>query len=151
MILQRLTLVTALNSLVISVLLLGLYQGFEFGFSEYNSSRFTVSGEGVYEFLARCYFSICFWLFVFIIGHLIQQKLVSQIICFSSLVFVILSYRWVYLEKNLLFENSETITNVLRATLPLDLVNFSLVIILLIFQIIFLYRNFISRNQTLIP
>lgn len=147
MTLRRLTLITALSSLFISGLLLGLHKGFDYGFSEL--SNITFYSEGGYEFLARCYFSICIWLFVFIIGHVIQKKFVSEIICFSSLVFVILSYRWVYLQKNFYFENSETITNVLRVALPLDLINFSLVIILLVTQIISLYRNIISKNRTI--
>lgn len=149
MMLRRLTLITALSSLFISGLLLGLHQGFAYGASD--ARGYSFSFETGYEFLVRCYFGICIWLSVFIIGNLIKKEIMSQIICFSSLVFVILPYRLIYQQKNFFYENSETITNVLRATLPLDLVNFSLVSILLIFQIIFLYRNFISKSQTLIP
>lgn len=145
---RRLTLITALNILLINGLLFGLHLGFAYGFVEYGSVTFL--SETVYQFLARCYFANCFWLLVFVIGHLINRRFVSEIICFSSLIFVILSYRWVYLEKSHLFESPETITTVLRITYPLDLVSFVLVIFLLMVQIVCLNRNLTLGTQKIL-
>lgn len=143
--LRQLSLVIALGAFFISVLLVGLHKGFDYGITE--DSGLSFSSESGYGFLTRCYFSICFLLLTFIVGKLIKKEVASQLISFSSLFFVILSYRLVYLQKNLFFESAETITNVLRITLPFDLVNFSLVIVLIITQIVLLYRNVISKSK----
>lgn len=145
--LRKLPITLQIAILLLSMLLLILHTGFEYGIV---NPVFIISGENVHEFITRCYISICVWILIFMMSKLIRKEIVSHIICFSSLFFIILTYKLVYAEKNLLFQNAETINDFLRLTLPLDVLNFSLVIVLLIVQVFCLYRRFTLRTKKMV-
>ncbi len=143
--LRKFSIVNVIAICSINVFLIGINLGF--GYKATETIEFSVSSESGYEFLTRCYIGICFWLIVFIIGKLIKNEVTSQTICISSLILTIFLYRSVYLQKSLYFINPYPITKVFRESMPLDLISFSLVMILLIYQIITVFQHYFDWKR----
>lgn len=137
--LRKFSILIALVTCFINVLLAGLHRGYYLGSSE--TIGFRIIGDA-YELLAGCYTYICVFLFVFFVGKLVKKKVISQIICLTSLILIIFPYWTLYLQKSFFFSDPDTITSVLREAILLDLISFSLVLILLVIQIITAFQNY---------
>jgi hypothetical protein len=144
MILSKLSSVVGMCALLIGALLLGLHTGFDVGLEE--RTRIFFSSETGYQFLVRCYFSICLWLLFFITGTLINKVFIARIICISSLCLVNVSYYLVYQQKLLFLETADSWSTILQISLPLDISGYILVSGLLLNELVQLCRDTLTRT-----
>ncbi len=144
--LRKIALFTAFIACLITVWLAGMHKGYELG----GTIRIFHS---VYDFFVQCYSQIILLLLIYIFGKLIEKEslIISQLICFTSLILTVFPYRWIYLEKTYKFSDAETTTDVLIETLPFDQTAFFLVMVLMILQIAgvskFLYEKYQSKPE----
>ena len=71
----------------------------------------------------------------------------SDFICLVGLFLVCYQYRIIYLQKSLLFDSTDSFTELMRMTLPIDYFCFLVMIFLLFYQISFLFqycKNYVS-------
>ncbi len=137
---KKLTTFVNVAALCLSLLLALMYVRYDLGIL--NETKIVNISETVYSFLARCYFAICFWLALLIVARKFKKVVASNIICICCLIALLFSYRLVYLEKSLLFENPQTVTTTLQVSFLMDVINFSLILVLAVVQIFSLYRVF---------
>ena len=135
--LMKFSMIIALLVSVTNFLLLGFYEGYNKGYKEAVNlySKGFMSGGTIYNELGDIHFYLAFCIAIFIAGKLLKKKILSHIICFTSLFLTLFVYwHWVVA----LVGNSELtfITNLKQTVSMLDWISFSLVIILLIIQII---------------
>lgn len=130
--LKKISGIVALFAFSLNVYLAGLYRGFYIPLP-----RFELSESG---FAGDFYFHISFFLLVFILGRLAKNRLLSNIICLSTLSLIIYQYKYIYY-KTLLSDEGGPFSLILRESIPLDLISFSLVLFLLIYQIITVFQN----------
>lgn len=125
--LRKYSRIIVLFTLGINVFLVGLHRGFDISLSE-----FEFSGPN----FGDIYFYTSFFLILFFFGELAKNRLVSNIICFFALFSLLYYYNRIYLYNTRTFEESRPINLFLRESMPLDVISFSLIMILLIFQLI---------------
>ena len=148
---RKVSKILALIVLVINSSLSGQHLGFDRG---YNVARkmFTevnLSGGGltVYTILFEHYAPIV-WLSIFyLIGKSIKKEFLSQIICFSTLGWIVYLYWQIYFIKTNLFTPSISFNDLIRETIHLDWISFSLALILLIFQIISVFQLYFNWKR----
>ena len=141
--LNRIAKILALIVLTINVCLAGVFNGFEQGYS--TNSMF--SGSTVYITLSMFYFLITFCVLGFVIGKLLRNVILSQIICFSSLISTLYLYQRIYLLKSYYLNDIESFSKLIRESIPLDWFWFSIIIILLIYQIVSAFQYFSNKNH----
>ena len=139
----RISKILALIVLTINVSFASLFNGFEQGYT--TNSMF--SGFTVYITLSMYYFLIAFCVFGFVIGKLIKNAILSQIMCFSSLILTLYFYQKIYFLKSYYFNDVESFSTLIRGTIPLEWFCFSIVLILLVYQIVFAFRHFSNKNH----
>jgi hypothetical protein len=138
----RISKILALIVLTINISFAGLFNGFEQGYT--TNSMF--SGFTVYITLSMYYFLITFCVFGFVIGKSIKNAILSQIICFSSLIPTLYFYQKIYFLKNYYFYDVESFSTLIRGTIPIDWFCFLIVLILLAYQIVSAFQHFSSKN-----
>lgn len=129
----------ALFAFSINLFLAGLDRGYD-----YHSRIYGLSGSG---FAGSEYLYISFSLLVFIFGKLVKKRILSNIICLSALSFVIYQYKDIYLYKKLLSDAGEPLSLMFRESIPLDVLSFSLIVILLVVQAIAAFQSFLDRKH----
>ncbi len=123
----------------INVFLAGLSRGFAFHFHKYGLYGV---GFGVDSYIIISFF----WLF-FLFGTIIKKRLLSNIICFFSLSCIVYQYKCIYLYKKLLSDVEEPLSLMFRESTPLDVLGFSLVLILLAFQIATAFMDYMEWSH----
>lgn len=148
---KKVSIIFALTVLVIDLFLSGQYLGFDKGYYEAikTNSEISFSGGGItnYTILFEHYAPIVWLLIVYLIGKSIKKELLSQIICFSTLGWIIYLYWQIYFIKTNLFTPSISFNDLIRDTIPLDWISFSLVLVLLIYQIIVAFQYYFGKNH----
>ena len=129
-----------LLAFIINTFLLGLTRGFDFHYHKIGLFEAHLGEE--------TYIYICFFLLVFLVGISIKNKLASNIICFASLPLAIFQYKFIYLFTTGLLDEKEPIGLLFRESIPLNLISFSIITILLIYQIIIAFQDLFSKNRT---
>lgn len=124
----------------INIFLAGLERGFNFHYQKYG-----LSGIG---FAGSSYLWISFLLLVFLLGKKTKKKFLSNILCLTSLSFILFQYKNIYLYKKLLSDAGDPISILLRESIPLDVISFSAILILLFTQIIMIFQNYFEWKRT---
>ena|SRR5258708_11862021 len=143
---QIIVIVSAIVALIMNIGLAGLYTGYQYGITE--TAGFSISGESGNEFLVRYYLSICFLLLGVIVGSLIGSGYISRIICSILLSLIIPIYYYIYLQKHFYFSNVQNVTNVLKVSVPCDVVGFLIITGLIIGNAAIIIRTFQKRFGT---
>ncbi len=137
--LEKYSKIILILAIAINVYLVGLTRGFEFQYLKYGFSDPRISGAE--------YFYICFFLLIFLIGREVKKRFVSNIICLSALAIAAYKYKFIYLFTVGLLDEGEPISLMFRESIPLNLISFSVIILLLIYQIIVIIQDFYSKNR----
>jgi len=138
--LRKYSKIILLLAFVINIFLIGLTRGFDFHFHKH----------GLFEadLVDVDYFYICFFLFVFWIGTLVKNRLASNIICFAALSLAFYRYKFIYLFITGLLDEQGAISLLFRESIPLNMISFSIITILLIYQIVVAFQDLFSKNRT---
>lgn len=134
--------IVAFFAFCINVFLAGLDRGYD-----YHSRMYGLSGSG---FAGDFYFYNGFFLLVYILSKTAKKRLLSNIICLAALSFTIYQYKNIYFYKKLLSDAGEPLSLMFRESIPLDVLSFTLVIVLLIAQLITVFQYYFEwkRNNT---
>ncbi len=148
--LRKISLLLAFIVLMINVRLSGEYFGFEQGYQyavdTYTEIRF--SHGTVYFYLFEQYAQLVLGMIFFLIGKTVKKESLSQIICAPSLLWVIYKYYYIYIPKSRYFNDVEPFSKLLRESMPLDVICFSIVSMLLIYQLGIVLKLLYSKHQT---
>jgi len=120
-----------------NILLFGMHEGFELGYQELRETCAVIhlSGGTAYEFLAKQYLYITFLFLIFLVAKLVKPRALSHFISIFALIWISYFYWQTYLQKRIYFGNSENFSRLIRESIPIDLLSFSLVLILSIIQV----------------
>lgn len=121
----------------INLYLLGLYRGFDFHFSKYGNNSFISGGE---------YFSIIFFLFIFLVSLFSNKTFFSPLICIFSLFFILYQYRSIYIYTRSLSDEGEPFVYLFNESIPLNYMSLVIVIILIFVQFITLYKQISNKK-----
>ena len=147
--LRKISIIVALIVLIVNVRLsgdcFGFEQGYQFGVKTFTEIR---GGEGTaYLFLFEQYASVVSGIFFFLIGKTIKKETLSQIICIPSLLLTLRAYYYVYIQKSVYFADVEPFSELIRKSMPFDVVCFTIVSMLLIYQLGTVLKLLFSNNQ----
>jgi hypothetical protein len=142
---RRTSKIIAIVVCIINILLAYLFRGFELGHDE--GTNMYLSGGSSYGLLANYYTYISLLLLIFTVGKFIRNELLSRVLCVSLLVLAVFQYFTVYLQKSLFFGSTNSFTKLLRETIPVDLISFSLLLFLLALEIIAFFQRFKSSSR----
>lgn len=131
--LKDISIIIALINCFLTLSLAALYKGFEMGMSETIGFRIT---DNIYEQFVSYYVYIFIFSIIFLIGKLIKKGTVSKIVCLISLILMIFPYWILYSQKNYLLENPDIDARIFQQTMLFDLISFSILLVLLIYQLI---------------
>lgn len=125
----------------INIYLAGLNRGYDLHFIQQglHSSGF--------ELLTHCYIYICLFMLIFIFGNYIDKKPLSNILCYSSLFLLFYPYKWIYLQKNLFYDDSASLDLIFKESFPIDIISLLLIVSLLVIQITTSFQNYIEWKR----
>lgn len=137
----------------INTLIFGVYTGFAFreDVSSVYGDWFVSGGNGYYEF-ANYHLFLVIALSGFIIGKLVEKELISQAVCFVSLISAISLYIQLYIiKKNALvalgsYERFIPYLSLLKETIFFDWVCFFVLISIFVYQIITVFQCWFNKK-----
>ena len=106
-----------------------------------------VYGETVSEGLIFSYIYINALIIIFFLIKMIKEQVITNILCIFVMLFTFYPYRHIYLQKSIFFNKELQIRQIYTDALLLDWIGFSLVLILLIFQIITAFQLYFDWKR----
>lgn len=159
---KKVLMILALITLLINVQLEGKYSGYEAGIQiskkDYADEQIAQGHNYVYRAHPTAYadyaevYSIIKWLLIaFLIGFSLKKELLSQFICITSLIWTVYEYREIYIHKREIFDildlQEHRFFDIIRETIPIDWICFSIVIILMAHQIVTMFNYWVYKNE----
>lgn len=138
---RNICILVTLFGFFVNVLLFGLHTGFELGHQ--HSTTFFISGGSGYELLGRYYSYLSLAFFILLMIEIVEKYYSLKIISFFILASSVLLYRVIYLQKNLVINVDPSFTNLMRQTIPFDLIVFICLLGLLMERV----YAFLKRTQ----
>ena len=137
--LNKFSKINVVIAFVINIFLAGMDRGFSFQFYQFRLSEPQIAGSN--------YFYIIFFLIIYLLGEFIKRKIISFLVGVSALALIINQYKYIYWYAIDLSDEKEPFSLLFRETNPLNWISFSLVMILLIFQIVSILHHCFYKNQ----
>lgn len=139
------SIVIALFNCVILILLIGLFRGFDEGINE--GSGFSIAGETGNQFLVRYYFTVGFWLIIFVLGSFIKNSYISIPIRLSSLLLALYFYWHIYAQKSYVYNDLHYATSILNESLRYDIAVVIIILLLFCLQFVELFPGRNSKRK----
>jgi hypothetical protein len=141
---KRASLIFATIVLMLNVLILGAFTGFDRAYRL--DDIFKVSALGIYVRVIFLHFGIAFLLLVFVVGKIIKKEILSQLVCFASLIPTLYLYWKLFQRKSLYLTDTTSYTELLRSSISLDWFGASVVLFLLAYQVTITLHNIPNKN-----
>lgn len=155
--LKKISIALAVFACLIIQFVKGLYGGFAYGASKmcdvsYPSFRseeigFWMSHADPYFYLTIYQTYLISALLIFIIGKLIEKRIISQFACFLPLILCVVFFGWINAETNSVLHDSDTYVDLLRETKHYNWIILSLIFVLFILQIITVSKSLCEKYK----
>lgn len=144
--LTKISITAAIIIICINIYLAGIYRGVFIDFNKYGIYSF--DNYGVFSSITGIeFFFIAIFLLLFLISKIVSRRLISQLICLFMLLLTTFQYRQIYDFIVLSADEGDKYISLFNEAIPLNIISFSLIIILLILQIILFAQSLLVKNQ----
>ena len=148
--LDRIAKILALIVLTINVYFSGIFKGVDESRMFDAPSMFS-GGPSIYDMLADYQLFAAFCLFGWVVGKTIKKEFLSQVVSFSSIFLAFYFFRKMYLLKSSYISDlsSTSLITPVHVSFRIDWFLYSIVLLLLIYQIFTIYKYFSGKNHKL--